>query len=97
MSAFMEEMRTFRRENQQVQNVQAQAIAKLEIQMGQIANTLNQRPKGKLPSQPVTNPKGQYGVEGMCPANEHHEQVQAITLLRSGKTVDKKVEEKMQN
>ena len=58
MSAFMEEMRTFRRESQQVQNIQAQAIAKLEIQMGQIANTLNLRPEGKLPSQPVTNPKG---------------------------------------
>jgi hypothetical protein len=37
--------------------VNTQAIAKLEMQMGQLANHLGERDKGKLPSQPVTNPK----------------------------------------
>jgi hypothetical protein len=37
--------------------VNIQAIAKLEIQMGQLANHLGERDKGKLPSQAVNNPK----------------------------------------
>jgi len=34
-------------------NSHSQSIAKLEAQMGQIANTLNMREDGKLPSQLV--------------------------------------------
>jgi hypothetical protein len=37
--------------------VNTQAISKLEMQMGQLANHLGERDKGKFPSQPVTNPK----------------------------------------
>jgi hypothetical protein len=37
--------------------VNTQAISKLEIQVGQLANHLGERDKGKLPSQPVNNPK----------------------------------------
>jgi len=42
--------------------VNTQAIAKLKVQMGQMANHLGERKKGKLPSQPVPNPKLQFGV-----------------------------------
>jgi hypothetical protein len=45
-------------------NSHSQSIAKLEAQVGQIANTLNRREEGKLPSQLVLNPKGLYMVEG---------------------------------
>jgi hypothetical protein len=68
----------------------AQSIAKLETQMGQMANTLNRREEGKLPSQPLVNPKGLYRVN----ATSHMKQVQAITTLRSGKLVDNQVEDK---
>jgi hypothetical protein len=34
-----------------------QAISKLEIQVGQLAGHIGERDKGKLPSQPVNNPK----------------------------------------
>jgi uncharacterized coiled-coil protein SlyX len=71
-------------------NSHSQSIAKLETQMGQMANTLNRREEGKLPSQPVVNPKGLYMVN----ATSHLDQVQAITTLRSGKLVDNQVEEK---
>ena len=37
--------------------VNTQGIAKLESQIGQIANHLGEREKGKLQSQPVPNPK----------------------------------------
>jgi hypothetical protein len=36
--------------------VNTQAISKLEIQVGQLANHLGERDKGKLTSQPVNNP-----------------------------------------
>jgi hypothetical protein len=36
--------------------VNTQEIAKLEMQMCQLANHLGERDKGKLPSQPVSNP-----------------------------------------
>jgi hypothetical protein len=37
--------------------VNTQAILKLEMQMGQLANHLGERDKGKLLSQAVNNPK----------------------------------------
>jgi hypothetical protein len=77
-------------EMSQTVNSHSQSIAKLEAQVGQIANTLNRREGGKLPSQPVVNPKGLYMVN----ATSHLEQDQAITTLRSGKLVDNQVEDK---
>jgi hypothetical protein len=68
-------------------NSHSQSIAKLETQMGQMANTLNRREEGKLPSQPVMNPKGLYMVNEETP----HQHVQSITTLRSGKLVDNQV------
>jgi hypothetical protein len=37
--------------------VNTQAILKLEMQMGELANHLCERDKGKLPSQAMNNPK----------------------------------------
>jgi len=68
-----------------------QSIAKLEVQMGQMANTLNKSEDGRLPSQPVANPKGHYMVEG---GTSDHQQVLDITTLRSGRRVDNHVQEK---
>jgi hypothetical protein len=64
--------------------VNTQAISKLEMQMGQLANHLGERDKGKLPSQAVNNPKA-------CGNSSNQEHVQAIVTLRSGKRVDNKV------
>jgi uncharacterized coiled-coil protein SlyX len=49
-------------EMSQIVNSHSQSIAKLKAQVGQIANTLNRREEGKLPSQSVVNPKGLYMV-----------------------------------
>jgi hypothetical protein len=40
--------------------VNTQSIAKMETQIGQISSHLGGREKGKLPSQPVPNPKLQF-------------------------------------
>ena len=50
--------------------------------MGQLANQLGERDKGKIPSQPVTNPKA-----------HKWEHAHAIVTLRSGKRVDNQVAE----
>jgi uncharacterized coiled-coil protein SlyX len=42
-------------EMNQTVNSHSQSIAKLEAQMGQMANTLNKKEDGKLPSKPVAN------------------------------------------
>jgi hypothetical protein len=62
--------------------VNTQAITKLEMQMGQLANHLGERDKGKLPSQAVNNPKA-CSIENS--SNQDH--VQAIVTLRYGKRV----------
>ena len=43
--------------NTQVLHSHTQSIAKLEIQIGQLATAFNKREEGKLPSQPISNPK----------------------------------------
>jgi uncharacterized coiled-coil protein SlyX len=74
----------------QTMNSHSQAIAKLEVQMRQMANTINKREEGTLPSQPVANPKGHYMVEG---GTSHHQQVLAITTLQSGRRAGNHVQE----
>jgi hypothetical protein len=65
--------------SQQQTNTQTnQAIQRLETQMGQLAKELSERKRGEFPSQTLPNPGG-------------HEQLKAVTTLRSGKTIDNKV------
>ena len=49
--------------NSQLLHSHTQSIAKLETQLGQLAQAVGKRDEGKLPSQPINNPKGQYEVE----------------------------------
>ncbi|XP_034218971.1 LOW QUALITY PROTEIN: uncharacterized protein LOC117630344 [Prunus dulcis] len=60
--------------NQNLQN----AVNKLEVQVGQIASSMNTRASGTFPSQTEVNPR-------------HQEHAKAIHILRSGKQVDNKV------
>jgi hypothetical protein len=71
--------------------VNTQAIAKMETQIGQIASHLGEREKGKLPSQPVPNPKLQFHEGSSSNAVHGLEHVQPVVTLRSGKQVDNQV------
>jgi hypothetical protein len=71
--------------------VNTQAIAKMETQIGQSASHLVEREKGKLPSQPVPNPKLQFHEGSSSNAVHGQEHVQAIITLRSGRQVDNQV------
>nr|XP_023870535.1 uncharacterized protein LOC111983105 [Quercus suber] len=73
-------------------HLNTQAISKLENQVGQLATQVGEREKGKFPSQPIPNPKGQYAINGSSSSTHGQEHVQSITTLRSGKKVDNQVE-----
>jgi hypothetical protein len=66
--------------------VNTQAISKLGMQMGQLANHISERDKGKLPSQSMNNPKA-CSIRN----SSNREHVQAIATLRFGKRVDNQV------
>ena len=74
---------------EEIVHTHTQSLAKLEMQMGQLANTMNQREKGKLPSQPEQNPKNVHYPS--TSSGGPHTQTNAITTLRSGKEVNNKV------
>jgi hypothetical protein len=68
-----------------------QAIAKMEGKIGQLANQMGERERGKFPSQPVPNPKGQFVIGSTSAPSHGQEHVQAITNLRSRRQVDNQV------
>ena len=63
-----------------------QAINRLEVQIGQLANSLNERQKGTLPSQPLPNPKNLFPIHEA--EDIISKQCNTIHILRSGKQVD---------
>ncbi|KAI5648393.1 hypothetical protein M9H77_34398 [Catharanthus roseus] len=66
----------------QILDSHTQSIAKLETQIGQLANAISRRDEDKLPSHPMENPRANY-----------HEQAKAVITLRNGKLIDNKVGE----
>ncbi|XP_057975236.1 uncharacterized protein LOC131162645 [Malania oleifera] len=65
--------------------------------MGQLDTSLSRRDEGKLPSQSLVNPKGQYRVECELVAgpSSYHKQPQAMTILRSGGEVNNRPKERL--
>ncbi|XP_026378733.1 uncharacterized protein LOC113273188 [Papaver somniferum] len=60
-----------------------QRFASPELKLGQMFDALNEREKGKLPSQPQQNPKGTFQAS----TSNCNETAHAVTTLRSGKIV----------
>ncbi|XP_058219706.1 uncharacterized protein LOC131330222 [Rhododendron vialii] len=67
----------------------SQSIAKMETQVGQLANALNHRDEGRLPSQPVANPRGMHHIDN----SQGHEQAKLVVTLRNGRDVETRPEE----
>jgi hypothetical protein len=59
--------------------------------MGQMANHMNEREKGKLPSKRIPNPRMQFSGGSSSNVVQWKEHVQAIVTLRSGRQVDNQV------
>jgi hypothetical protein len=71
---FMADEKQFRIEQRQTNAKHEQAIQRLEVTVGQIAKELSGRKQGEFPAQTIPNPGG-------------HQQLQAVTVLRSGKEI----------
>ncbi|XP_073261963.1 uncharacterized protein [Populus alba] len=64
----------------------------IRSQLTKLTQSLSTQEKGKIPAQPMPNPRGQVHMsESSLSEPSNHEQVQAITTLRSGKIVDKAI------
>lgn len=66
--------------------------------MTKITNALTIQEKGKFPSQPQPNPKGQFDLDEETLSESRFDEVKYITILRSGKVINKssrKIEEEM--
>ena len=85
--------------NAQVAKFQEQtnrAMEDIRIQLTKLTQTLSVREPRRFPSQPNPNPLGQtHQVEASSSENKSHEQVQAATVLKSGKTIEKPKDHKM--
>ena len=57
--------------------------------MARVESHLSVREKGTLPAQPLPNPRTQFEIQDLSPTSQNTEHVQAITTLRSCKTIDK--------
>jgi hypothetical protein len=54
-------------------------------------STLSFQEKGKFPSQPQQNPKGQYNSSASSSRSQHMDQVKSIITLRNGKVIEKPI------
>jgi hypothetical protein len=60
----------------------------LKDTLAKFTSTLSFQEKGKFPSQPQQNPKGQYNANANS-RSQHIDQVQSVITLYSGKVIEK--------
>ena len=56
--------------------------------LAKLTSSLNFQEKGKFPSQPQQNPKGQYNANASSSGSQHMDQFKSIITLRSGKVIE---------
>jgi len=84
LHAFIEKQETINTQN-------TQTMADLKDTLAKFTSALSFQEKGKFPSQPQQNPKGQYNSSASGSESQHMDQVKSVTTLRSGKVIEKPV------
>jgi len=82
LHAFIEKQETINTQN-------AQTMADLKDTLAKFTSALSFQEKGKFPSQPQQNPRGQYNATASSSESQHMDQVKSVTTLRSGKVIEK--------
>jgi len=72
----------------QIINSHTQSLARLEIQIDQLAASLGRRKGGKLPSQPESKPRGQFMAESSNIPKIFSEHTKSVMTLRNGKVIE---------
>ena len=57
--------------------------------LAKFTSALSFQEKGKFPSHPQQNPKGQYNATASSSGSQHMDQVKSVITLRSGKVIEK--------
>jgi hypothetical protein len=91
--AFANTMQTFVQRQDQINQNNMQNIQELKNSVDRIESQLNVREKGMFLSQPQTNPRTQGGVNEV--KNIQVEHAKSVTVLKSGKIVNKEIPTKV--
>jgi hypothetical protein len=71
-------------EKQETINTQlAQSMTDFKDTLAKLTSALSFQEKGKFPSQPQQNPKGQYNVNTSSSGSQHMDQAKSIITLHS--------------
>jgi hypothetical protein len=80
LHAFNEKQETINTQN-------AQTMVDLKDTLTKFISALNFQEKGKFPSHPQQNPKGQYNSSASSSGSQQMDQVKSVTTLHSGKVI----------
>eukprot|EP00258_Populus_trichocarpa_P034346 XP_024450365.1 uncharacterized protein LOC112326507 [Populus trichocarpa] len=85
-------------EKQEAINTQlAQSMTDFKDTLAKLTSALRFQEKGKFPSQPQQNPKGQYNANANSSGSQHMDHVKSVITLRSGKVIEKPILEPCEN
>jgi len=59
--------------------------------LAKLTSVLSFQEKGKFPSQPQQNSKGQYNANARSSGSQHIDQAKSVITLRSGKVIEKPI------
>jgi hypothetical protein len=82
LHAFIEKLETI---NTQL----TQSMTDFKDTLAKFTSALSFQKKGKFPSQPQQNPKGQYNANASSSESQHMDQVKSVITLHSGKIIEK--------
>jgi hypothetical protein len=69
----------------------AQSMTDFKDTLAKLTSALSFQEKGKFPSQPQQNPKGQYNVNTSSSGSQHMDQAKLVITFRSGKVIEKPI------
>ncbi|KAL9342104.1 hypothetical protein Peur_065429 [Populus x canadensis] len=85
-------------EKQEAINTQlAKSMTDFKDTLAKLTSALSFQEKGKFPSQPQQNPKGQYNANASSSGSQHMDQAKSVITLHSGKVIEKPILEPCEN
>ena len=82
-------MHAFIEKHETINTQLAQSMTDLKDALAKFTSALSFQEKGKFPSQPQQNPKGQYNANASSSGSQHMDQVKLVITLRNGKVIEK--------
>jgi len=86
-----ETLHVFMEKQESINAQNAQTMADLKDTLAKFTAALSFQEKGKFPSQPQQNPKGQYNSSAGSSGSQHIDQVKSVITLRNGKVIEKPI------